>query len=91
MGMPPSISNVVPEGSTGTSGNDIYYTNMLYDNSLTMIEFYVLQDFNRALRLNFKQCRGAKGIKIGFMIEIPKKMQETTPSQRMQNTAANAN
>jgi hypothetical protein len=86
-GIPPSLSNVVPEGSSGTSGNDIYYNYMIYNNLLVLPEYYVLKEFNRALQLNFAQCRGSNGIKIGFLMEIPKKMQDTTPNQRLQSTS----
>lgn len=82
-GINSSISNVENDGVISKSGSDVYYNYMIYQNALVIDEYIVTRDINRAIQLNFPH---AKGISLGFRMEIPAKQQETTPSDRLENT-----
>lgn len=84
-GISASITNVESDGVISKSGSDVYYNYMIYSNALTIAEYYVTRDINRAIRLNFPRA-AAENIRLGFRIEIPSKQQETAPSERMENT-----
>jgi hypothetical protein len=83
-GINSSITNVENDGVISKSGSDVYYNYLIYVASLTLDEYFITKEINRAIALNFPQ---KKEIKLGFWIDIPAKMQETTPSNRLQNTA----
>lgn len=84
-GISASITNVENDGVISKSGSDVYYNYMIYSNALTIAEYYVTRDINRAIRLNFPRA-ATENIRLGFRIEIPSKQQETAPSERMENT-----
>lgn len=84
-GINASISNVENDGVISKSGSDVYYNYMIYQNSLVIDEYIVCRDLNRAIRLNFPHAK-QQGIYLGFQMDIPAKQQETTPSDRLQNT-----
>ncbi|MDR0829740.1 MAG: hypothetical protein LBN95_06480 [Prevotellaceae bacterium] len=86
LGMSSSITNVENDGVISKSGADVYYNYLLYVASLTYDEYFVLKDLNRALHINFPQLQ-KEGVKFGFWIDIPAKLQDTTPSERPQQTA----
>ena len=85
-GVPPSISGIDGEGSISNSGSEVYYNYLIYLSSLVWDEYFVMRDLNRALHLNFPELK-AQHIKFGFWIDIPAKLQETTPSARPAQTA----
>jgi hypothetical protein len=82
-GISSSITNVENDGVISKSGSDVYYNYLIYIASLTLDEYFICKEINRAIALNFPN----KDIKIGFWIDIPAKLQETTPADRPQNTA----
>lgn len=84
-GINASITNVENDGVISKSGSDVYYNYMIYSNALTIAEYYVTRDINRAIQLNFPQV-AAQNIRLGFRIEIPSKQQETAPAERLENT-----
>lgn len=84
-GINASITNVENDGIISKSGSDVYYNYMIYSNALTIAEYYVTKDINRAIRLNFPRA-AAENIRLGFRIEIPSKQQETAPAERLENT-----
>ncbi|MDR2130546.1 MAG: hypothetical protein LBP56_05185 [Odoribacteraceae bacterium] len=83
-GINASITNVENEGVISKSGSDVYYNYLIYSNALTIAEYLVTKDINRAIRLNFPRAI-AENIRLGFRIEIPAKQQDTTPSDRLEN------
>lgn len=83
-GINASITNVENDGVISKSGSDVLYNYLIYANALTIAEYYVTKDINRAIQLNFPHAK-AEGIRLGFRIDIPAKQQETTPSDRMIN------
>jgi hypothetical protein len=83
-GISSSITNVENDGVISKSGSDVYYNYLIYIASLTWDEFFICKEINRAIALNFPD---KQHIKLGFWIDVPAKMQETTPSDRLQNTA----
>ena len=85
-GVLPAISGVDKDGAVSNSGSEIYYSYLIYESSLTWDEDIVLRDLNRALQYNWPQTVRDK-IKFGFWIDIPAKLQDTTPSERLSNTA----
>ena len=85
-GISPSITNVEKEGIMSKSGSDVYYNYLIYVASLTLDEYFVLKEINRAIRLNFPEAK-KQGIRLGFWIDIPAKLQDTTPSDRPAQTA----
>lgn len=85
-GVPPSVSNVDKDGSISNSGSEVYYSYLIYIASLVLDEYFIMKDINRAIWLNFPQAR-KEGIKLEFWIDIPAKLQDTTPSERPNQTA----
>ena len=85
-GVSSSITNVEQDGVISKSGSDVYYNYLIYVASLTLDEYFILKDINRAIHLNFPEAK-KQGIKLGFWIDIPAKLQETTPSERPAQTA----
>jgi hypothetical protein len=81
-GINASITNVENDGVISKSGSDVYYNYLIYSNALTIAEYHVTKDINRAIRLNFP---ASGNIRLGFRVEIPSKQQETTPSDRLEN------
>ena len=86
LGMSSSITNVENDGVISKSGADVYYNWLIYVASLTLDEYFVMKEINRAIHLNFPRAE-KEGIKLGFWIEIPAKQEDTTPSQRLSSTA----
>lgn len=89
-GVPSSISNLDSTGIISKSGSEAYYNYLLYMMSLTLDEYFVLKELNRAIRINFPYAK-TEGIKIGFWIDIPSKLQDTTPSERPEANATPEN
>jgi hypothetical protein len=85
-GIASSITNVENDGVISKSGSDVYYNYLIYVASLTLDEYFVTKGINRAIHLNFPDA-GKQGVKLGFWIDIPAKLQETTPSDRPQQNA----
>jgi hypothetical protein len=85
-GISASITNIDKDGVISKSGSDVYYNYLLYVMMLIRDEDFVLKDLRRALKYNFPKA-AAEGIKIGFWIDIPAKLQDTTPADRPQQTA----
>lgn len=85
-GISSSISNVENDGVISKSGSDVYYNYLLYIMQLTLDEYFITKEINRAIHLNFPGTK-EQGVKLGFWIDIPAKQQETTASQRLTNTA----
>jgi hypothetical protein len=85
-GIASSITNVENDGVISKSGSDVYYNYLIYVASLTLDEYFILKEINRAIHLNFPEAR-KQGIRLGFWIDIPAKLQETTPSDRPAQTA----
>lgn len=82
LGISSSISNVENDGVLSKSGSDVYYNFLVYQLALTIPEFIVTRDINRAIRINFPN----KQLKLGLQMDIPARQAETTPSDRMSNT-----
>ncbi|MDR0681758.1 MAG: hypothetical protein LBG15_07925 [Dysgonamonadaceae bacterium] len=80
-GIASSITNVENDGVISKSGSDVYYNYLIYVASLTLDEYFVLKEINRAIHLNFPEAK-SQGIRLGFWIDIPAKLQETSPSER---------
>jgi hypothetical protein len=85
-GIASSITNVENDGVISKSGSDVYYNYLIYIASLTLDEYFIMKEINRAIQLNFPEAK-RQGIKLGFWIDIPAKLQETTPSERPNQTA----
>jgi hypothetical protein len=85
-GVDSSLSNVSKDGIISKSGSDLYYNYLIYLNNLAIPEEIVTYDINKAIALNFP---AKQGIKLGFLHEIPTRQQETTPSDRLNQTAGN--
>jgi len=85
-GISSSITNVENDGVISKSGSDVYYNYLLYVMSLTLDEYFIMKEINRALWINFPYLK-TQGVKLGLWIEIPEKLQETTPADRPGNTA----
>jgi len=85
-GISSSITNVENDGVISKSGADVYYNYLIYVASLTMDEYFITKEINRAIQLNFPHAK-AEGIKLGFWIDIPAKLQETSPQNRPDNTS----
>jgi hypothetical protein len=83
-GINASITNVENDGVISKSGSDVYYNYLIYANALTIADYHVTTDINRAIRLNFPRA-AADNIRLGFRIDIPSKQQDTTPSDRLAN------
>jgi len=86
LGIPGALTGVDKDGVISLAGADVYYNYLLYVSTLTWDEYFILQELNRAMRINFPYAK-TQGLKIGFWIDIPAKQQDTTPSQRFGNTA----
>lgn len=86
LGVSGSITNVDNSGITSRSGNEAWYSYLMYVLTLVLDEYYVLKEFNRAMHINFPEAKKQK-IKFGFWIDIPSKLQDTTTYER---PAANA-
>ncbi len=82
VGINSSISNVEKDGVISKSGSDVFYNYMIYINNLAIPEYFILQDLNRAIALNFP---GKKNIKIGLYHRTPPKTQDISPNDRMEN------
>lgn len=85
-GISSSITNVENDGVISKSGSDVYYNYLIYVGSLTMDEYFITKEITRAIQINFPYAK-AKGIKLGFWIDIPAKQDETSAANRLQNTA----
>lgn len=89
-GISSSITNVDSTGITSKSGNEAWYNYLMYVISLTLDEFFILKEINRAIQINFPHAKRDK-IKLGFWIDIPTKLQDTTESQRPAGVAVPEN
>jgi hypothetical protein len=85
-GIASSITNVENDGVISKSGSDVYYNYLIYVASLTWDEYFVLKEINRAIHLNFPEAK-KQGIRLGFWIDIPAKLQDTAPAERPAQTA----
>jgi hypothetical protein len=85
-GIASSITNVENDGVISKSGSDVYYNYLIYVASLTPDEYFVLKEINRAIHLNFPEAK-AQNIRLGFWIDIPAKLQDTSPADRPNQTA----
>lgn len=85
MGISSSITNVENDGVISKSGSDVYYNYIIYLNTLVYPEYFVCKEINRAIRMNFPRAK-KEGIKLGFKIDIPSKMQEVAPADRLDQT-----
>ena len=85
-GISSSITNVEQDGMISKSGSEVYYNYLIYIASLTLDEYFILKEINRAIHLNFPEAK-KQGIKLGFWIDIPAKLQDTTPADRPAQTA----
>lgn len=86
LGISASITNVDHSGLSSKSGNEVWYSYLMYVMTLTLDEYFILKELNRAIRLNFPRAKKER-IFLGFWIDIPTKMQETTPGERMAGVA----
>jgi len=86
LGIPGAITGVDKDGVISLAGADVYYNYLLYVSSLTWDEHFILKELNRALYINFPYAK-TLGLKYGFWIDIPAKQQDTTPKDRLANTA----
>jgi len=80
-GIASSITNVENDGVISKSGSDVYYNYLIYVASLTWDEYFITREINRAIRLNFPDAWN-QGIRLGFWIDIPAKLQDTAPADR---------
>ena len=86
LGISASITNVDNSGLTSKSGNEVWYNYLMYVMTLTLDEYFILKELNRAIQLNFPHAK-KEGIIVGFWIDIPTKLQETTPGERAAGVA----
>lgn len=89
-GVPSSISNVDGKGIISKSGSEAWYNYLLYVMTLTIDEYFILKELNRAIHINFPYAK-EQGIKLGFWIDIPSKLQDTTTSERPAGVATAEN
>lgn len=87
-GINSSITNVENDGVISKSGSDVYYNYLIYLASLTLDEYFIMKEINRAIGINFPDAK-KKGIKLGFWIDIPMKQQDTPPAERLGSTVNN--
>jgi hypothetical protein len=80
-GLDPAISNVGNEG-VFNSGSQVYYSYLVYLDTLGYAEEYVTEDINQVLWINFPELARDR-VKLGFMRFAPEKQQETTPNNRI--------
>jgi len=85
-GISSSITNVEQDGQISKSGSEVYYNYLIYVAQLTLDEYFVLKEINRAIHLNFPEAK-RRSIRLGFWIDIPAKLQDTTPADRPAQTA----
>jgi hypothetical protein len=86
-GMDPAISNLGNEG-VFNSGSQVYYSYMVYLDSLQYAEDYICEDINRALWINFPRLE-RDGVRLGFHRAAPARQQDIAPADRMQNNFNN--
>ena len=86
IGISGSITNVDHSGLTSRSGNEAWYSYLMYVLSLTLDEYFTLKELNRAIHINFPEAK-RRGVKLGYWIDIPSKLQDTSVYER---PAANA-
>jgi len=86
LGIPGAITGVDKDGVISLAGADVYYNYLLYVSTLTWDEYFILKEINRAIWINFPYAKQL-GLKLGFWIDIPAKQQDTTPKDRLTNTA----
>lgn len=80
IGINSSISNVEKDGLISKSGSDVFYNYMIYINSLAVPEYFICQDINRAIQLNFP----GRNLKLGLYHRTPPKTSEISPNNRME-------
>jgi len=80
-GIASSITNVENDGVISKSGSDVYYNYLIYVASLTWDEYMTTKSINNYIRINWPE-KWKKGVRVGFWIDIPAKLQDTTPSDR---------
>jgi hypothetical protein len=85
-GISSSITNVEQDGMISKSGSDVYYNYLIYVHTLTPPERFVTREINRAIQLNFPDA-WRRGVRLGFWIDIPAKLQETAPADRLNQAA----
>lgn len=85
-GIASSITNVENDGVISKSGSDVYYNYLIYVASLTWDEYMTTKSINNYIRLNWPK-KWKEGIRIGFWIDIPAKLQDTAPADRPAQTA----
>ncbi|MEA4975718.1 MAG: hypothetical protein VB046_08290 [Paludibacter sp.] len=85
-GIASSITNVENDGVISKSGSDVYYNYLIYVASLTWDEYVTTKSINNYIRLNWPE-KYQEGIRLGFWIDIPAKLQDTTPTERPAQTA----
>jgi len=85
-GIASSITNVENDGVISKSGSDVYYNYLIYVASLTWDEYICTKSINNYIRWNWPD-KWKEGIRVGFWIDIPAKLQDTTPSDRPAQTA----
>jgi len=86
LGISSSITNVENDGVISKSGSDVYYNYLIYVVALTLDEYLITKEINRSIKQNFPHAK-SQGIKLGFWIDIPSKMDETSAADRLSNTA----
>lgn len=84
-GLDSSISNVSADGVISKSGSDAYYNYLIYLSQQAIPERVVCADVNYAIRLNFPE-QYRNGIRLGFYRPVIHRQEETTPSQRIENS-----
>lgn len=72
------------------SGSESWYNYLLYVMTLTLDEYFILKELNRAIHINFPYAK-EQGIKLGFWIDIPSKLSDTTVSERPAGAATAEN
>lgn len=85
-GISPAITNVAEDGKLSNSGSEVYYNYLIYVASLVWDEYFIMKDMNNYIRLNFP-AHWKDGVRMGFWIDIPAKLQETSPADRPNQTA----
>lgn len=85
-GVDPAISNIGNDG-VFNSGAQVYYSYLVYLDTLGFAEEFILEDLNRALWLNFPKLAKDR-VKAGFKRFAPPKQQDTAPTDRMANQSA---
>jgi hypothetical protein len=85
-GINSSITNIENDGVLSKSGSDVYYNYLIYVATLVLDEYFVTKDINRYIRYNFPEAY-EEGVRLGFWIDIPAKLQDTTPSERPAQTS----